>query len=211
VNQVSNSEEPRRRPGGRTANVTARVHAAVLELLIEGGVPACTFTAVAERAQVDRSTLHRRFPDKWETIIDAFMSQGQSTLLPDDTGSFANDLRSLFAKVASLLASPLGAAMIAAAAEMRSVSRPGFVRTYFDRRLEQLAPMFDRAVARGELREETDRELLFTSAVGPLYHRLFIAGRELDVGFLDTIVSNICWLYCTPSAAAKLSLPARIA
>ena len=65
----------RRRPGGRTSDVTHRIHAAILELLIEGGVQECTFSAVAERAKVERSTLYRRFPDRWEAMIDAFMAR----------------------------------------------------------------------------------------------------------------------------------------
>jgi AcrR family transcriptional regulator len=191
--------------------VTERVYAAVLDLLVEGGVEACTFSAVAERAGVERSTLYRRFPDKWETIVDAFMAKGQAALLPDDTGSFAGDLRSLFLKIALVLDSSLGSAMIAAAAEMRSGPNADLTRTHFERRLEQLAPMFDRAIARGELRADVDRGLLFTLAVGPLYYRLFIASRPIDDEFIDAVIGAVCWLYCTPSVAAKVSLPARIA
>ena len=40
-----------KRPGGRTAEVTARVHQAITDLIIEGGVDACTFSAVAERRE----------------------------------------------------------------------------------------------------------------------------------------------------------------
>jgi len=40
---------------------------------------------------------------------------------------------------------------------------------------------------------------------------MFIAGRKIDDEFLHSIVSNVCWLYCSPSVAAKLSLPARMA
>jgi hypothetical protein len=40
---------------------------------------------------------------------------------------------------------------------------------------------------------------------------MFIAGRPVDADFIHSIVSSICWLYCSPSVAAKLSLPARMA
>jgi len=206
MNQGSNSA--RRRPGGRTADVTARVYGAVLDLLLEGGAQACTFSAVAARAGVDRSTLHRRFHDKWEMIVDAFMAKAQSNVNPDDTGGFAGDLRSVLEKLGVLMESPLGSAMLVAAIEIRARS---IQRAYFDRRMTQLDPMFDRAIERGELRAEVDRELLFSAAAGPLYFRAFIAARPLDHAFVEGIVSNVCWLYCTPSAAAKVSLPARIA
>jgi hypothetical protein len=71
--------------------------------------------------------------------------------------------------------------------------------------------MFDAAIERGELAVDVDREALFSFAAGPIYFRMFIAARRVDDEFLHGLVSNLCWLYYTPSAAAKLSLPARIA
>jgi hypothetical protein len=71
--------------------------------------------------------------------------------------------------------------------------------------------MFEAAISRGELPAYVDREALFTAAAGPIYFRMFIAGRPVDEEYIASIVSSICWLYCSPSAAAKLSLPARIA
>ena len=79
MNQVSNLGEPKRRPGGRTADVTERVHRAIVELLIEGGVEACTFSAVAERAAVDRSTLYRRVN---ELSVDGYISRANQTTRP---------------------------------------------------------------------------------------------------------------------------------
>ena len=213
MNQGSTSvhTNSRKRPGGRTADVTDRVHRAILDLLTEGGVGACTFSAVAERAGIERSTLYRRFPDRWEAILDAVTAHGQARLVPDDTGSFAGDLRSVLEKLAALLKSPLGPAVVSGAAEFQRLGKQDLIKTGFARRMTQLDPMFDRAIERGELRGEVDREIVFTTAAGSLYFSTFISARGVDDAFLDAVVSNICWLYCTPSAAAKLSLPARIA
>jgi hypothetical protein len=71
--------------------------------------------------------------------------------------------------------------------------------------------MFDAAIERSELAADVDREALFSFAAGPVYFLMFIAARRVDDEFLHGLVSNLCWLYSTPSAAAKLSLPARIA
>jgi AcrR family transcriptional regulator len=213
MNQVSTPlhTNSRKRPGGRTADVTDRVHRAIMELLAEGGVGACTFSAVAERAGTERSTLYRRFPDRWEAILDAFMAYGQAALVPDDTGSFAGDLRSVLEKLAAILKTPLGSAVVSGAAEIQRLGKQDLIRTNFARRMTQLDPMFDRAIARGELRAEVERELVFTTAAGPLYFCSFISARGVDDALLSAVVSNVCWLYCSPSVAAKLSLPARIA
>ena len=201
----------RRRPGGRTGDVTRRIHDAIIQLLIEGGVEACTFSAVAERANVDRSTLYRRFPDRWEAMIDAFMARAAADVLPDLGDSFASDLASVLRKLADILATPLGPALIAVATEIRAKSGTDYSRVYFDRRMEQLEPMFKAAIGRGELPATLDREALFTFAAGPIYFRMFIAGRAIDDDFINSVVSSVCWLYCSPSAAAKMALPARIA
>lgn len=212
VNQVPTSgNEYRRRPGGRTAEVTRRVHDAIVELLIEGGVQGCTIKAVAERAGIERSTLYRRFPDKWNAIIDALIARAAADVMPELGPSFADDLRSVLRKLRELLSSPLGLAMLAAAIELRTHDGADHRRLYFDQRMNQLGPMFDAAIDRAELRPDVDREALFSMVAGPIYFRMFIAGRPIEDEFIDTIVANVCWLYCSPSAAAKLSLPTRIA
>lgn len=172
---------------------------------------ACTFSAVAERAGIERSTLYRRFPDRWDAIIETWMERARTDVLPDLGASFAEDLTSVLRKLVEILESRLGPALLKVAAELRARADTEHSRAYFDARMAQLGPMFDAAIERGELRTDVDRERLFTAAAGPIYFRMFIASRRVDEDFIRTIVGNICWLYCTPSAAAKLSLPARIA
>jgi len=188
-----------RRPGGRTAEVTGRVHEAIVGLLLEGGVQACTFSAVAERASVERSTLYRRFPDRWEAIIDALMARAGADVMPDLGKSFAHDLKSVLLKLRDTLNSPLGPALLAAAIELRSEDNE-YPRAYFDRRLEQLQPMFDAAIARGELPADVDCEAVFSLAAGAIYFRIFIASRQVADAFIDDLVEKICWLHCTQAS-----------
>lgn len=190
--------------------MTARVHEAIIDLILEGGFEACTFSAVAQRAGIERSTLYRRFPDRWDAIIDAWMARA-SDIIPEVGDSFADDLTSTLRKLVEVLDSPLGPALLKIAAELKSRSDSDASRDYFAGRMTQLAPMFDAAVERGELPADVDREALFTAAAGPIYFRMFIAGRDVDADFIHSIVNSICWLYCSPSVAAKLSLPARMA
>ena len=192
---TSVSKEVARRPGGRTADVTQRVHDAILELLVEAGVQGCTFSAVAERAGIERSTLYRRFPDRWEAIIDALMARAARDVLPDLGARFADDLRSVLRKLRDTLDSPLGPAVLAVAIELQSGSANGYPRAYFDRRMAQLDPMFDAAVARGELPADIDRETLFSLAAGPIYFRAFIADRTVEDAFIEQIVDNVWRLY----------------
>jgi AcrR family transcriptional regulator len=211
VNQSSTSKAAAKRPGGRTAEITQRVRSAIFDLIMEGGFDACTFSAVAQRAGIERSTLYRRFPDRWDAIIDTWMARAAEDVMPDLGDSFPEDLTSVLNKLVESLESPIGPALLRIAAELRTQSGSNYSRAYFDQRMAQLAPMFDAAITRGELSASVDREALFTSAAGPIYFRMFIAGRAVDDDFIRSIVSSVCWLHCSPSVAAKLSLPARIA
>lgn len=184
------------RPGGRTAEVSRRINQAVLDLLVEGGAAACSYAAVADRAGVDRSTLYRRYPDRWEMMIDTFMERVAADVLPDFTGNFRADLTSVLLRLADTLQGPIGPALVSLAGELRAAHAGDYSRAYFDRRMAQLNPMFDAAIARGELASDVDREELFTTAAGPVYFRLFIAARGIDRAWIDTLVERICWLYC---------------
>lgn len=184
-----------RRPGGRTADVTARVHKAIIDLIVEGGVAACTFTAVAERAGIERSTLYRRFPDRWDAIIDAFMARAATDVMPDFGDSFAEDLKSVLHKLIEFLETPLGPALLRAATELRAKSPSDYSRAYFEQRMGQLEPMFNAAIDRGELPPDVDREALFAFAAGPIYFRMFIGGCPANDRFIDETVANVCRLY----------------
>src|SRR5437763_13217921 len=129
---TSSRTEVARRRGGRTADVTARVRRAIFDLIMEGGLEACTFAAVAQRAGVQRSTLYRRFPDRWDAIIDAVMARAAADVMPNLTGSFAGDLRSVLRKLVETLESPFGPALLAIAAELRASSGSDYSRAFFD-------------------------------------------------------------------------------
>lgn len=184
------------RPGGRSADVTHRVNEAALSLLVQGGSAACTYARVAERSGIDRSTLYRRYPDRWEMMIDAFLSRTALDVLPDFTGHFRSDLKSILQRLAETLQGPLGPALVSMAGEMRAAHAGDYSRAYFDRRMAQLEPMFDAAIARGELSADIDREEVFTAAAGPVYFRLFIAARGIDEPWIEALVERVCWLYC---------------
>ena len=184
------------RPGGRTADGTVRINQAALELMVEGGAAACTYARVAERSGVDRSTLYRRYPDRWEMMIDAFLSRVATDVLPDLTGNFRTDLHSVLTRLVEALEGPLGPVLMIMTGEMRAAHAGDSSRAYFDRRMAMLDPMFDAAVARGDLPGDVDREELFTSAAGPVYFRLFIAARAIDRTWIEGHVERICWLYC---------------
>ena len=185
----------RKRPGGRTAATTARVNSAVLQLLTEQGIEGCTVPAVAARAGIERSTLYRRYPDRWAMIIDAFADKAAELVTSSDRGSFRHDLTYLLGQLAKLLESPLGPAVMMVAAAVKAGASPEYADRFWSTRTEQLRPMFDAAIKRGELRENVNPEEVFALAAGPIYFRAFISRKPLDNQFIEAIVSSVSGQY----------------
>lgn len=184
-----------RRPGGRTADVTRRINEAVLELLIEGGIDACTFQNIASRAGIERSTLYRRSPDRWPTIIDAIIDFAQRETATPDTGSFRGDLTATLHNLAKVLNGPLGPALITVAAALQGGAAPGQGERFWASRIDRLSPIFEGAIKRGELPGDADPEEIFSMAAGPIYFRRLVASKPVSNEWVEKVVDEICARY----------------
>ena len=187
----------RARPGGRTADITRRIHDATIALLTEGGYAACTFRNVARKAGIERSTLYRRYPNAWAMLGEAWAMRFAADMAVEPGDSFAADLRSHLEKVAAVLNAPLGKAMVAAAAVARldpdlAVSAGKF----WQFRLAQQEPFVAAAIARGELPPDIDRETLFATTDGPFYFRLLVVGRPIDAELVERVVRDATAQLC---------------
>jgi AcrR family transcriptional regulator len=187
---------PHRRPGGRTADVTRRINQAVLDLLIEGGVDACTFQNVAARAGIERSTLYRRNPDRWRTIVDAIIDMADRETPFYDSGSFRADLNDTLHQLAAILSGPLGSPIMAVAAALQAGHAPEETKRFWANRQTQIRPMFEAAIARDELPADIDQDDVFAMAAGPLFFRTFVIGRPADDEFIAKVVDLVCRRYC---------------
>ena len=188
-------EQPTRRPGGRTAEVTRRVKEAVVQLLIEGGLAACTFAHVAERASVERSTLYRRYGDRWAMMIDAILDFAADEIPSVSTGSFADDLRFLLDRTAEILATPIGPAVWAVGAALRAGAASEHHDRFWQTRFRQILPIFEAAKERGELPLWTDEEEVLAFALGTVHYRMLVMGSRLTPSMIDRIVDQSCALY----------------
>lgn len=191
------TNDVRQRRGGRTADVTQRIHAAVLDLLVEGGEERCTYQGVARRAKVERSTLYRRYPSRWAMMGDAFAAAYVDDLSFEPTGSFRGDLTCHLSRVAHTLGSELGMAMLAAGAVARldPASRDAAGGFWQFRKSQQLG-FVQAAINRGELPGDVSLEELFAAADGPLYFRLLIIGQPIDQQWIERTVDQVCLAFC---------------
>lgn len=192
-------EAPRqKRPGGRTAEVTRRINEAILELMAEGGVEHCTFQNVAARAGIDRSTLYRRNPDRWPTIMEAIIHLAERETAAFRTGAFRSDLVGTLLNLVRVLNSSLGGPLMSVAAALQSGAAPGLADKFWKSRQALLAPMFEAAIARGELPADIDRDRLFAMAAGPVYFRKFIASQPVTEDWVRGVANQICDSFGVP-------------
>lgn len=199
---LTKSAHPRR--GGRTADNTRRIHDATLALLAEGGHPACTFQNVAGRAGIERSTLYRRYPSRWAMLVEAWATRFAADIDVEPSDSFAADLRTHLHKVAEVLNSPLGMAMVAAGAVARlDPEAQATAGEFWKMRLAQQEPFVGAAIARGELPADIDREALFAAADGPLYFRLLIVGRPIDPALVEQAARGVEAQFCAGLPRAR--------
>jgi AcrR family transcriptional regulator len=158
---------------------------ATRELLTEeAGVRALTVEAVAARAGVAKTTIYRRWRDKWELALDAVMIDMLPRFAdPVDVGDTRGELITFLDSVVDIFATPpYGPAMRALVSEI--ATEPELARVYREQvvlpRRAQLAPVLERGIARGDLRPDADLEQLHEALLGPVVYRLLMSGGSLD-------------------------------
>lgn len=171
--------EPQRRPGGRTRELTERITTATLDLLVEEGYEAVTFAAVAERAGVGRATMYRRWASTAELVGEAIRRVAADEIRIRDLGSLGDDLTDVLTQIGAFITSPVGRAALAA-----GLTRPDppsdATAAGWARRWADVRPVFDRAIARGELSAGVDADALFAAAAGAVYFRTLVMGEPVD-------------------------------
>jgi AcrR family transcriptional regulator len=161
------------------------VLAATRELLgEEGGVRSLTIEAVAGRSGVAKTTIYRRWRDKWELVLDAVMIDMLPGFAdPVDVGDTRKELITFVDSVVKIWSTrPYERAMQGLVSEI--ATQPELAREYRERvvdpRREQLAPVVERGIQRGDLRPDTDVPLVHELLVGAILYRLLLSGGPLD-------------------------------
>ncbi|KJS53082.1 TetR family transcriptional regulator [Streptomyces rubellomurinus subsp. indigoferus] len=180
------------RPGGRTARVRAAVLRAAEDALVEHGFAGLDLGDLAQRAEVGRTTVYRRWGSTTALVADLLTDMAEQSLPRARTGSLAGDLRANAQLVRRTLADPrqgaLFRAVLAAANGAPGTADPGTteaLRRFYRRRVEEWAPCVTEAVERGELPPDTDEFEVIRAVSAPLYYRMLTTGEPLDEAAAD--------------------------
>jgi AcrR family transcriptional regulator len=184
-----------KRPPGRPRSEKARlaILQTTLKLLSEIGFADFTIEEVAERAEVGKATVYRWWPDKSALIADAFASSITSRLHFPDTGSVYTDMSRQMRQLIKVFRSRGGrivSAILAAGQSDKHLIAAFRDRFLWPRRREAYATL-ERGVRRGELRRNTDLDLLLDSLYGPIYMRFLIQHDRLTPDFVNRLCSLV--------------------
>jgi AcrR family transcriptional regulator len=173
------------KPNGRAERSKKAILDATRELLGEDGdVGSLTVEAVAARSGVAKTTIYRRWRDKWELALDAVMIDMLAGFTnPVDVGDTRKELITFVNSVVKIWSTrPYGPAMQGLVSEI--ATQPELAREYREQvvepRRDQLAPVIERGIQRGDLRPDTDVRLVHELLVGPIFYRLLLSGGPLD-------------------------------
>ena len=175
------AESPRRTPGRPRSEASHQaIIRATLELLLEAGYRSLTMEGVRARAGVGKATIYRRWSSKEQLVRDAIVAMHDDIQAPD-TGSLRGDYHGMAARVRSA-AGRAGAATLMPRLLGDVANDPELRAMFYDHLVEprraQMRAVVQRAVARGEIRDDVDIELIIDLFAGPVVYRLLITGGD---------------------------------
>ncbi|AWB92971.1 TetR/AcrR family transcriptional regulator [Aeromicrobium chenweiae] len=173
------------RTGGRSARVREAVLNAAFSELVESGYAGLSVESVATRAQVNKTTIYRRWSTLDNLLVDA-LTTWSDDVPAVDTGSIESDLLALGGHLGRIFNYGPGrqvAAFVLTAGleggELREAAR-----RYFDHQTERVLPTVERAIARGEIPADCDPLALLDTFRAPLAYRLVTAGEPVDADLI---------------------------
>ncbi len=184
-------DNPRRRPGGRSARVRDSVHRAVTELLAEQGPERLRIADVARRSGVHPASIYRRWGTPQALALEVAAARLDVESPVPDTGSLVRDLLTYAMRATESIRSPDGLAFLRAtiAAGDAAGETLDRARDVLIRRGSQFDAMLDRARDRGE--PSLDSTDVVDGILAPIYLRTIFGIGGIDRVYLLARVETV--------------------
>jgi AcrR family transcriptional regulator len=181
----------RRRPGRpRSERSRAAVLRATSDLVHEVGLRAMTTDEIAGRSGVSKATIYKWWPNKYAVAVEAFLSEMAVDAADPDAGSAREDFRIALRGLMHFFTGLSGRAFAQLIGEAQFDPQVGAeLRDHLiGSRRKLVRAIWDRGVARGELRPEVDPEVVIDLVFAPAIYRLVTGHGPLDDAAADDIV-----------------------
>lgn len=175
----------------------AEILDAALSVLTEVGYDNLTMDAVAARAHASKATLYRRWESKQALVVEAIAATKHADEeaggpVPD-TGSLRGDLVVSFC--GRRFRPEQNDTRIVAAVISAIHTDPQFAAEYrtsfIEPKIEAIHAAYDRARARGEVRDDVDVDLFAPALAGILLHRAIVLGDPLTEELVTRVIDQI--------------------
>lgn len=182
-----------RRGRPRSPETCEKILKAAYEMLNEVGFMDLTIEGVAARAEVGKPTIYRRWQTKAALAMDAFLVNVNPEIAFPDTGSVIEDFREQMYKIVKLMNSPRGEvlASVIGCGQSNEELIAAFRDNWLTPRRNEAKKIFQQGVARGELREDIDAEVVIDALYSPLFYRLLLKHQPLTQKFVNELVELV--------------------
>ncbi len=199
-------DDHRRRPRRRGEALVAAILEATIDELVEKGYPALTMESVAQRAGASKASLYRRWETRAELTMDAVYRMAPMPEQIPDAGELRADLLEVLRQTAATLEGPAGTALRGLLADSLADNvRIDELRTKSQGRNRKLiAEVLRRAVARGEISEETVLPIRLEVGAALIRNQFLFHDELLDEALFVSIVDDVLLpLFRSPPAGLE--------
>ena len=175
----------------RGEHVRRTVLSAAFDELAANGFDGATVAGVAKRSGVHETTVYRRWVTRENLLVAALLDRSADAIPTPDTGSTRGDLLAIVRGVIAYMRSPTGTAVLRAAMLPVDDAYADARQAFWAQRLDALSPVVARGVERGDLRADTDAQLLLETLVAPIHGRLLLTGEPVDDDFGERLVDQV--------------------
>ncbi|EOJ9250689.1 TPA: TetR/AcrR family transcriptional regulator [Escherichia coli] len=182
------------RTGGRSARVREAVLQAARQILMERGTEALTHRNIAQLANVNASTVYRRWPDRARLIADVYKNTADSIVQLPDSGSLKEDLLHFLQMISAMLTSSEGRKLVLggiSATSSNDESVKSAIRTLWEQRFQQAELLFEQAIARGEEGYKGQRQIILETLIAPVWFRILVTQEPVDKEYLIENINRV--------------------
>jgi AcrR family transcriptional regulator len=183
---------PRRPPGRpRCERTRLAILGSTLKFLEAkgNGFADLTIERVAEEAGAGKATVYRWWPNKAALVADVFASSVTPKLRFPDTGSVSRDMSQQMQQLVQILRSRRGhiLSVIVGAGQSDATLIKAFRERFLKPRRAEAYTTLRRGIARGELPQDLDLDLVLDALYGPIYMRFLVGHDSLNPEFVDQL------------------------
>lgn len=167
-----------------------RLLIAAASILRRGGYNKLTMERVSSESGIAKTTLYRHWPSKAALCMDLYLETAGRELHDPDSGDVARDLKHIARTVVHLQTRTVaGPAFIGLISEAQAC--PEIFADFSERRRQLTRCVLKRGIERGQLRRDTDVDLVIDALGGAVTFRLLQRHAPLNERFIEGLVTLV--------------------